>query len=154
MRWEQGRRSENVEDRRGMRVSRGVAGGGIGTIILVLVALYFGVDPSIILNQNPLQTPEPHSQSAPYSGSPEENRLAEFVSVVLADTEDTWRELFRSMGKTYEEPSLVIFSGAVQSACGTSVHDPSGKQQAPGGCGLRLTFGRPGSAPSRAACRG
>ena len=118
MRWEQGRRSENVEDRRGMRVSRGVAGGGIGTIILVLVALYFGVDPSIILNQNPLQTPEPPSQSAPYSGSPEENRLAEFVAVVLADTEDTWKGLFRSMGKTYEEPKLVLFSGAVQSACG------------------------------------
>jgi uncharacterized protein len=82
------------------------------------VALYFGVDPSIILNQNPLQTPEPPSQSAPYSGTTEENRLAEFVSVVLADTEDTWHELFRSMGKNYEEPSLVLFSGAVQSACG------------------------------------
>ena len=118
MRWEQGRRSENVEDRRGMRVSRGVAGGGIGTIILVLVALYFGVDPSIILNQNPVQAPEPSSRSAPYSGSPEENRLSEFVSVVLADTEDTWKELFRNMGKTYEEPKLVLFSGAVQSACG------------------------------------
>jgi predicted metalloprotease len=118
MRWEQGRRSENVEDRRGMRVSRGVAGGGIGTIILVLVALYFGVDPSIILDQNPLQIPAPPSQSAPYSGSPEENRLSEFVSVVLADTEDTWQGLFRSMGKTYEEPKLVLFSGAVQSACG------------------------------------
>jgi hypothetical protein len=101
-----------------MRVSRGVAGGGIGTIILVLVALYFGVDPSIILNQNPLQTPEPPSQSAPYSGSPEENQLSQFVSVVLADTEDTWKGLFRNMGKTYEEPKLVLFSGAVQSACG------------------------------------
>jgi predicted metalloprotease len=118
MRWEQGRRSENVEDRRGVRVSRGVAGGGIGTIILVLVALYFGVDPSIILNPDPLQTPGPPSRSVTYSGSPEENRLSEFVSVVLADTEDTWHTLFRSMGKSYEEPRLVLFSGAVQSACG------------------------------------
>jgi predicted metalloprotease len=118
MRWEQGRRSENVEDRRGMRLPRGIAGGGIGTIILVLVALYFGVDPSIILNQNPLQTSAPPSQSAPHFDSPQEKRLTEFVSVVLADTEDTWRVLFHSMGKNYEEPRLVLFSQAVQSTCG------------------------------------
>ncbi len=118
MRWEDGRRSDRVEDRRGMRVSRGVAGGGIGTLVLVLVALYFGVDPSIILQQNPLQLPDPSSQSQPYSGTPEENRLADFVAVVLADTEDVWRILFKSMGKTYEEPNLVLFSGSVSSACG------------------------------------
>jgi uncharacterized protein len=120
MRWESGRRSENVEDRRGFSVSRRVAGGGIGTLLLVLVALYFGVDPSIILNQG--QMPIPGSgvptQSAPYSAAPEEMQLAEFVSVVLADTEDTWQGLFRSMGKTYEEPKLVLFSQAVESACG------------------------------------
>lgn len=118
MRWEDGRRSDRVEDRRGMRVSRGVAGGGIGTLVLVLIALYFGVDPSIILQQNPLQLPDPSSQSAPYSGTPEENRLADFVAVVLADTEDVWSALFKSMGKTYEEPNLVLFSGSVSSACG------------------------------------
>ncbi len=120
MRWTSGRRSENVEDRRGFQVSRRVAGGGIGTIVLVLVALYFGVDPSVLLNVN--QTPIPGSgtstQSTPYSASPEEKRLADFVSVVLADTEDTWHALFRGMGKTYEEPKLVLFSGAVESACG------------------------------------
>jgi hypothetical protein len=120
MRWESGRQSENVEDRRGVHVSRRVVGGGIGTILLVLVALYFGVDPSIILNQG--QTPIPDAgtptQAAPYSASPEEKRLAEFVSVVLADTEDTWQALFRNMGKTYEEPKLVLFSQAVESACG------------------------------------
>lgn len=118
MRWEDGRRSDRVEDRRGMRVSRGVAGGGIGTLVLVLVALYFGVDPSIILQQNPLQLPDPSSQSQPYSGTPEENRLADFVAVVLADTEDVWSTLFKSMGKTYKEPNLVLFSGSVSSACG------------------------------------
>jgi hypothetical protein len=120
MRWESGRRSENVEDRRGVNVSRRVAGGGIGTILLVLVALYFGIDPSIILNQSPLQIPGSGAptQSEPYSASPEEKRLGEFVSVVLADTEDTWQGLFRSMGKTYEVPKLVLFSGAVESACG------------------------------------
>ena len=120
MRWESGRRSENVEDRRGVNVSRRVAGGGIGTILLVLVALYFGIDPSIILDQSPLQIPGSGAptQSEPYSASPEEKRLGEFVSVVLADTEDTWQGLFRSMGKTYEVPKLVLFSGAVESACG------------------------------------
>jgi uncharacterized protein len=120
MRWESGRRSENVEDRRGFHVSRRAAGGGIGTIVLVLVALYFGVDPSVFLNVD--QTPIPGSgtstRSAPYSASPQEQRLAEFVSVVLGDTEDTWNALFRSMGKSYEEPKLVLFSGSVESACG------------------------------------
>jgi hypothetical protein len=58
------------------------------------------------------------STSQPYSGSPTENRLAEFVSVVLADTEDTWHELFRRANKTYREPTLVLFTGAVESACG------------------------------------
>jgi len=120
MRWTSGRRSENVEDRRGFHVSRGVAGGGIGTIVLVLVALYFGVDPSVILNQTQMTVPGAGTptQSAPYSAPPEEKQLAEFVSVVLADIEDTWHALFRSMGKTYEEPGLVLFSGSVESACG------------------------------------
>jgi predicted metalloprotease len=120
MRWESGRQSENVEDRRGVHVSRGVVGGGIGTILLVLVALYFGVDPSIIINQGQMPTPGAGAptQSEPYSASPEEKRLAEFVSVVLADTEDTWQALFRNMGKTYEEPKLVLVSQAVESACG------------------------------------
>lgn len=120
MRWESGRQSENVEDRRGFKVSRRVAGGGIGTVLLVLVALYFGIDPSIILNQGQMSVPGAGAptQSAPYSVSPEEKRLAEFVSVVLADTEDTWQVLFRGMGKTYEEPKLVLFAGAVESACG------------------------------------
>jgi hypothetical protein len=121
MRWTSGRRSENVEDRRGFRLSRRAAGGGIGTIVLVLVALYLGVDPSVILDQTQMTVPgvgTPTTQSAPYSASPEEKRLAEFVSVVLADTEDTWHSLFRGMEKTYEEPKLVLFSGSVESACG------------------------------------
>jgi hypothetical protein len=120
MRWESGRRSENVEDRRGFHVSRRAAGGGIGTLLLVLVALYFGIDPSVILNQSqmPLPGAGAPTQSAPYSASPEEKQLAEFVSVVLADTEDTWQALFRDMGKRYEEPKLVLFSEAVESGCG------------------------------------
>ena len=117
MKWEDERKSENVEDRRGIRVSRGIIGGGIGTIILVLVALYFGVDPSILLNQGTTQ--DAGGPPGSVSERPaDENRMAEFVSVVLADTEDTWHELFRRSGKSYKEPKLVLFSDAVDSACG------------------------------------
>ncbi|HPC73583.1 MAG TPA: neutral zinc metallopeptidase [Syntrophales bacterium] len=117
MRWRDGRRSDNVEDRRGMTVSRGFVGGGIGTILLVLVALYFGVDPSILLNQMPTTgSPPAMEQSAGKPAAQDEQ--AQFVSVVLADTEDTWREIFRQGGQTYREPKLVLFTGAVQSACG------------------------------------
>jgi len=117
MKWKDGRRSENVEDRRGVRVSRGMVGGGIGTIILVLVALYLGVDPSMLLNQGTTQ--DAGGPPGSVSERPaDENRMAEFVSVVLADTEDTWHELFRRSGKSYKEPKLVLFSDAVDSACG------------------------------------
>ncbi|MHB1188511.1 KPN_02809 family neutral zinc metallopeptidase [Thiobacillus sp.] len=117
MRWEHGRRSENIEDRRGMRVSgRGLAGGGIGAIILALVAMYFGVDPAVVLNQAGNQAPTQAEQQVTFS--PEEERLKEFMSVVLADTEDVWGALFRSSGQTYQPPTLVLFSGAVESACG------------------------------------
>jgi uncharacterized protein len=114
MRWEDKERSENVEDRRGMRVSRGLAGGGIGTVILVLAALYFGVDPSVILQS----VPESGPPAATQQQKPGSDPMSRFVSVVLADTEKTWHEVFRRHGKTYEEPKLVLFSGAVQSACG------------------------------------
>jgi len=117
MRWKSGRRSSNIEDRRGLRISRRKVGGGIGTIVLVLVGLYFGIDPSELFN---LSTggngSQVHMQTA--ARSADENQLAEFVSVVLADTEDTWHALFAQHGKTYEEPVLVLFSGLVQSACG------------------------------------
>lgn len=117
MRWEHGRRSDNIEDRRGMRVSRkGLAGGGIGAIILALVAMYFGVDPSVVLNQTGNLAPTQEEQ--PVTFSPEEEKLKEFMSVVLADTEDVWGALFRSSGQPYQPPKLVLFSGAVESACG------------------------------------
>ncbi|MGB7971277.1 MAG: neutral zinc metallopeptidase [Candidatus Deferrimicrobiaceae bacterium] len=117
MRWSKGRRSDNIEDRRGMRVSRGMVGGGVGTLIMVLVALYFGVDPTIILQQAPPVTGPPAGASREARPT-EENRLADFVSVVLADTEDTWNDLFRRGGKTYREPRLILFTDAVESACG------------------------------------
>lgn len=119
MRWERGRRSENIEDKRGMRMGgRGLAGGGIGAIVLALVAMYFGVDPSVVLNQAGGLAGAPQETSAPASSSPEEARLKDFMSVVLADTEDVWGGLFQGAGQVYEQPRLVLFSGAVQSACG------------------------------------
>lgn len=115
MRWGSGR-SSNIEDRRGMGVGK-LAGGGIGTIVIALIAMYFGVDPSVVLNQANNLAPEQQTQT---QFSPEEERLKEFMSVVLADTEDVWGDLFSSAGKTYEQPKLVLFSGAVQSACGAA----------------------------------
>ena len=117
MRWQMGRRSDNIEDRRGMPVGRGAAvGGGIGTLLLVLLAMYFGVDPSVILQGTDPGSSRPSSSVQQRSAG--DDQLRDFVSVILADTEDTWRELFRQMGREYQEPHLVLFSSAVQSACG------------------------------------
>jgi predicted metalloprotease len=118
MRWRSGRRSSNVEDRRGIRIGRKTAGGGIGVIVIALIAIYFGVDPSVFLNQQAPPGVGTSSYSVSTSHAPEEQQLAEFVSVVLADTEDTWHALFRQYNRTYSEPTLVLFSGAVESACG------------------------------------
>ncbi len=115
MRWQNQRRSENVEDRRGVTVKRGIAGAGIGTVILVLLSLYFGIDPSVVLQQVQESGPPPVSQQ---EQTVRQDPTSQFVSVVLADTETTWHEIFRRSGRTYEEPKLVLFSGAVQSACG------------------------------------
>jgi len=119
MRWEGGRRSDNVEDRRGMRVGgKGLAVGGLGTVALVLIAMFLGVDPGVVLNQVAGPTATEEQQADPASLSPEENRLAEFSSVVLADTEDVWNQVFREAGSQYQLPKMVLFSGAVNSACG------------------------------------
>jgi uncharacterized protein len=115
MRWAGGRRSGNIEDRRGMGVPL-VAGGGIGTVVLLVLALFFGFDPGAILN-----TEAPPSDSVtqtPPSASPSTDTQKDFVAVVLADTEDTWTQLFRQMNREYRPPKLVLFHSAVQSACG------------------------------------
>ena len=115
MRWQHGRRSSNIEDRRHVRIGRkGLAGGGIGAILLTLVAMYFGVDPSVVLNQSGTMV----TSQEPPTFDPEEEKLKDFVSVVLADTEDVWTDLFRRAGQRYRPPTLVLFSGAVESACG------------------------------------
>jgi hypothetical protein len=120
MRWQGGRRSQNVEDRRGMPVGRGAAVGGLGGCgLLIVVALYLllGGDPVQLVEQLPID-PGPSASVQVGPPPPGQDELADFVSVVLADTEDTWNPIFAAAGRVYEEPRLVLFSGAVQSACG------------------------------------
>ncbi len=118
MRWMGGRQSDNIEDRRGFGGPL-VAGGGIGTVVLVLLALFFGFDPRVILQGDAPTTPPATQQSPAPSASPSgHDDLRDFVATVLADTEDTWRALFSRMGREYRDPRLVLFNGAVQSACG------------------------------------
>jgi uncharacterized protein len=119
MLWKDRRESENVEDRRDEVVTRGAKKSvGIITIIVAVIAMYFGVDPAVVLKHIPNNGTTSTTQSTPKTKSPEEEQLVAFISVVLADTEDTWNKLFKDMGKSYQEPVLVLFSGAVQSACG------------------------------------
>ncbi|KKB37391.1 KPN_02809 family neutral zinc metallopeptidase [Bacillus thermotolerans] len=117
MKWQGRRRSSNVEDRRGMG-GKTVVGGGIGGLILILLFTFLGGDPSILMNET--SQPVNDNSSVSYQGSEQEEELADFVSVVLADTEEVWSEIFRQRGMTYEEPTLVLFTGSVQSACGVS----------------------------------
>jgi uncharacterized protein len=118
MRLDQEQESQNIEDRRGFRVSRGVAGGGIGTIVIVLIALFFGVDPSLLLQGNLQETNVPQAP-APQSQQPgKQDEMRQFVARVLGSTERTWSEIFRAAGRTYNKPTLVLFSDSVQSACG------------------------------------
>ena len=114
MRWSGGRRSENVEDRRGMRAGPAL-GGGIGTIVLLLLALYFGVDPTPLLQQMQTGSVAEQPGTAP---DLQQDPLADFVAAVLATTEDTWRAEFANSGKEYVDPTLVLFSDSVASACG------------------------------------
>lgn len=118
-----GRESRNVEDRRGMRGGRIVAGGGIGSIVLVVLALLFGVDPSVLLSGGGPMGADPQQRPGMAEGSragPAEDAAGRFVARVLAETEDVWNPIFRSLGRSYEEPRVVLYSGVVQSACGTA----------------------------------
>lgn len=118
MRWRTGRRSQNIEDRRGRRVSRGIAGGGIGMVVMALIAMFMGVDPGMLLQGLPGGGTTTTTQVPATSGAAPKDALSDFISVVLADTEDVWREVFQGVDRRYQEPRLVLFSGAVESACG------------------------------------
>jgi predicted metalloprotease len=117
MRWKGGRRSTNIEDRRGSRAPK-LLGGGVGTIVLVLVALYFGIDPTPLLQTVQIGGGPSSSGTRPTPQDLKNDPLADMVSVVVADTEDVWTEIFEVQGRRYQAPTLVLFSGATQSACG------------------------------------
>lgn len=130
MRWQLGRRSRNIEDRRGGRrgfglprnMGRGAKrglGGGIGVIIIALIAMFFGINPSFIissLDQGSIVVPS----QAPPTGQPldENDTVGQFVAAILGETETAWSEVFAEMNQDYREPTLVMFDGQVQSACG------------------------------------
>lgn len=125
MKWKGRRSSSNVEDRRGSSRSgmgggiggKSIMGGGFGIIIIIIIAL-LGGDIGSFLNPNS-GVVNPGTQT-PYESTQQEDELAEFVSVVLADTEDVWTEIFRENGRTYQKPTLVLFNDSVQSACGVA----------------------------------
>jgi uncharacterized protein len=118
MRLDQEQESQNIEDRRGFRVSRGVAGGGIGTIVIILIALFLGVDPSLLLQGNLQETHVPQAPPPQSQQAGKQDEMRQFVARVLGSTERTWSEIFRAAGRTYNKPTLVLFSDSVQSACG------------------------------------
>ena len=117
MKWQGGRRSSNIEDRRGMRPRGGLVGGGIGTIIIIVIALYFGVDPSFLI-EGMQSSNVSTSGTQPTADDLRNDPLADMIAVVIADTEDVWGELFANQGRRYEQPTLVLFTGTTRSACG------------------------------------
>jgi hypothetical protein len=117
MRWQDRRRSDQVEDRRRMSPGTIAIGGGGGILLLLLLAVLFGADPTALLDQVET-TPVPAEQPGAYPTDPAHDDVKEFISVILADTEDVWTALFARSGRTYEKPTLVLFSGRVESACG------------------------------------
>ncbi|MFH1658104.1 MAG: neutral zinc metallopeptidase [Pseudomonadota bacterium] len=127
MRMDDQRESDNLEDRRGSGMGGGgglrLGGGrmGLGTIAIALVASYFlGVNPLTVLNMLSGGGLPAIEQSAPAAHRPPaDDQMAKFVSKVLASTEDTWNEVFRANGRQYQEPKLVLFTGATPTACGT-----------------------------------
>ena len=128
MKWEGNRQSDNVEDRRdeggggrGFRVGGGGRGIGLGSIVIALVAGWaLGINPLTILGViGGGDISAPQVQQAPAQRPPAEDRMAKFVSTVLADTEDVWKDVFAKGGSQYQEPRLVLFRGATPTACGT-----------------------------------
>ncbi|TAM41328.1 MAG: metalloprotease [Burkholderiaceae bacterium] len=129
MKWEGNRESDNVEDRRddggggGGFLGGGGLGGrhiGIGSIVIALVASYFfGISPMTVLSLlSGGGAPVTQTQQAPAHAPPADDRMAKFVSTVLADTEDVWTDIFAKAGGTYTDPKLVLFRGATPTACG------------------------------------
>ena len=115
MLWQGRRESDNVEDQRRSGGGRIAVGGGIGGVILVVAYLLLGGDPAALVDSQPQSQV---SQPGQIEGDAPRDEASKFVAVVLADTEDAWHELFRKMGRPYEEPKLVLFTNQTRSGCG------------------------------------
>ncbi len=121
MRWEEERRSDNVEDRRGSRFPIGRGTIGIGGVVVALIAAALGAPPGLVraLLGGGADTGDPGDPSGPVAPrSPQEEKLADFTKVVLGSTEDVWNQVMRAGGRRYAPPRLVLFTDAVESACG------------------------------------
>lgn len=139
MRWLGDRESSNIEDQRGIGGGLPIRIGGLGAIAVVVIGLFLGVDPSVLMSilgdEQTVQNSPADSPAGDGSGygpsyapsrapqgagnqSAGNDRMTHFVSVVLADTEDVWQQTFQNMGRTYQDPKLVLYDGTVQSACG------------------------------------
>lgn len=116
MRWRGERQSTNIDDRRGLSAGKVAVGGGLGTVVILIIALLFGVNPQTLLEQLPESPSSDVRSSRPVN--PEEEELKQFTSVVLAKSEDVWTDVFRQNGRQYREPTLVLFTDQVRSACG------------------------------------
>ncbi|MHC1705977.1 MAG: neutral zinc metallopeptidase [Bacteroidales bacterium] len=114
MRWQNQRRSENVEDRRKLGKPLALAGGGMAVIVAVIMMI-LGKDPTSVLQ---IMQEGGQTGSEVVQTSPHEDSLAEMTSAVLASTEDVWQSIFQKNGMDYTKPKLVLFTGSVQSACG------------------------------------
>jgi uncharacterized protein len=122
MKWEGREESENVEDRRNFNRKAGLAIGGGGGLLILILALVFGVDPqkfAAIFGQGQGQVVQ-QDDSSPRKADPEEEKMAHFTKVIFGDTERIWGKLFQKMGKEYTKPVLVLYTGQVDSACGTA----------------------------------
>lgn len=119
MKWRGGRRSKNIIDRRRSGSGRKLAGGGIGTLVIILAAMYFGIDPNFLLEGvESVSVSNSNVETRPGAEDLADDPLADMISVVIADTEDVWSEVFAGINRRYEEPRLVLFSGATRSSCG------------------------------------
>lgn len=120
MEWKGRKQSKNVEDQRGKNGGGLALGGGLGGLGIIIVIIYalLGGNPTDMLNNS--STTQQTTQSSSYEATEEEQEMAEFVSVVLADTENVWTDVFKENGLTYKEPKLVLFTNSVATACGNA----------------------------------
>lgn len=142
MKWEGREQSSNVEDRRGMSMAAGgiAVGGGLGTLVLILIMTFLGANPAQLMEQVGEQKPKSSTQTKIDPAQDRDAPLKEFVSVVMRDTEDVWGKLFREqLGVRYQEPKLVLFTGEVRSACGRATASV-GPFYCPGDSNVYLDF--------------